>query len=274
MSDTQENVAEVSNERIDIDLTRSSLKGMSGAVENLMRRFRIGFHTGALLVLYALASVCMGISIVPAIYFFQYVFKATADWSEPLHFAAIGTALAAGYFIFGFTLILVVPLINFIMPLRLRPWRGIYYSIQSLPWYIHNAFTYIVRYTFLSYITPTPFNHLFYRLMGMKIGRGVQINTINISDPCLLELGDKVTIGGSATLICHYASGGFLIVAPVKIGKGATVGLRAIVMGDVEIGEKARVLPNSVVMPKTRIPEGEVWGGVPAQFIRKAESQS
>jgi acetyltransferase-like isoleucine patch superfamily enzyme len=116
-------------------------------------------------------------------------------------------------------------------------------------------------------MTPTPFNLLFYKLMGMKIGRGVQLNTTHISDPCLIELGDKATIGGNATIIAHYAQGGFLVIAPVKIGAGATVGLRAIILGDVEIGEKAKILPNSVVLPKTRIPPGETWGGVPAKKI-------
>ena len=40
---------------------------------------------------------------------------------------------------------------------------------------------------------------------------------------------------------------------------------------DVEIGEKAKILPNSVVLPKTRIPAGETWGGVPAIRIPKEQ---
>ncbi len=142
------------------------------------------------------------------------------------------------------------------MPFRLKPFRGSYYSLTSVPWYFHNAFTYIVRYTFLEFITPTPLNLLFYRLMGMKIGRGAHINTTNISDPCLIEIEDKVTIGGSVHIIAHYASHGYLIVEPVKIRKGATVGLKATIMGDVEIGEGATIAPHEVVLPKSRIPAG------------------
>ena len=101
-------------------------------------------------------------------------------------------------------------------------------------------------------------------LMGMKIGRGVHINSTHISDPAMIELGDKVTIGGSAVIAAHYAQAGYLIIARVRIGRGATIGLRATIMGDVVIGDGARVLPNSVVLPKTRIAAGETWGGVPA----------
>lgn len=257
--------------REDIDSKDSSYSGIAGWAEIFMRRFRVVFHVLALLVVYAIGAICMGIALSPGVYLFLYILESTQAWPLFLRYSAIGTGISAGYLLYGFSLILIVPLFNFLFPLRLKPWRGIYYSLGTIPWYIHNALTYLVRFTFLHFITPTPFNIFFYRMMGMKIGRGAMINTTNISDPCLMELGDKVTIGGSATIICHYAAGGFLIIAPVKIGKGATIGMKATVMGDVEIGEKAKVLANSLVMPKTRIGPGELWGGVPAQRIQTPE---
>jgi acetyltransferase-like isoleucine patch superfamily enzyme len=142
------------------------------------------------------------------------------------------------------------------MPFRLKPFRGNYYSLETVPWYFHNAFTYVVRYTFLEFVTPTPFCILFYRLMGMKIGKNAHINTTNISDPAMIEIGDNVTIGGSVHLIAHYASKGFLIVSPVKIRDRVTIGLKATIMGDVEIGEGAMIGPHEVILPKSRIPAG------------------
>jgi len=144
------------------------------------------------------------------------------------------------------------------MPFRVRPWRGSWFSVQSVPWYIHNALTYIVRYTFLDFLTPTPFNLLFYRMMGMKIGKGVVINTTNISDPCLITIEDYVTIGGSATLFAHYGQKGYLVISPVHIKRGATVGLKASIMGDVVIGENATIAPHKVIMPKSRIEDNQV----------------
>jgi serine acetyltransferase len=46
--------------------------------------------------------------------------------------------------------------------------------------------------------------------------------------------------------------------------------LHAKVLGGVEIGEGAKILPNSVVMPKTKVPAGEIWGGVPAVKIERS----
>ena len=79
--------------------------------------------------------------------------------------------------------------------------------------------------------------------MGMKIGKGVIINTSNISDPCLIELEDYSTIGGSVTMLGHYGQKGILVIGKVCIKKGAMVGLRASIFGDVIIGEHAVVAP-------------------------------
>jgi hypothetical protein len=175
-----------------------------------------------------------------------------------------GICLVVSYFTYGFSLIFFAPLINFILGGRLKPWRGKAVSLGCLPWYIHATLTLLPRLSFLEFITPSPFTNVFYRLMGMKIGTGVTINSTAIADPSLIEMGDRVTIGGSASIMAHYAQGGFLVIAPVKIGAGATIGLKAIILGGVTIGIKSKVLAGSYVLPGTNIPDGETWGGIPA----------
>jgi hypothetical protein len=242
--------------REDVDTKTSKRRGIAGLLETGLRRFRIGGYLVALTPLYIIGITAMGLSATPAVMIFNFISDVSSDLHPILHQAAVACSLIAGYFLYGFTLIFVIPLVNFLMPFRLRPFRGGYYSLGAVPWYFHNALTYIVRYTFLEFITPTPMNILFYRMMGMKIGKNVHLNTTNISDPCLIEIGDKVTIGGSAHIIAHYASKGYIVVDHVKIGDGATVGLKATIMGDVELGEKAAVGPHEVILPKSRVPAG------------------
>ena len=246
----------VVKKKVDVDAVTSERRGVAGLFEMLLRRFRTGSYLIALTPLYLIGILAMGISATPGVYLFNFVIDFSSNWIKPLHYGAIACGLIASYFLYGFTLIFVIPFFNFIMPFRLKPFRGSYYSLTSVPWYFHNAFTYIVRYTFLEFITPTPLNLLFYRMMGMKIGKGAHINTTNISDPSLIEIEDKVTIGGSVHIIAHYASHGYLIAERVKIRKGATVGLKATIMGDVEIGEGATIAPHEVILPKSRIPAG------------------
>jgi len=92
--------------------------------------------------------------------------------------------------------------------------------------------------------------------MGMKLGKNAHINTTNISDPGMIEIGDNVTIGGSVYIIAHYASKGFLIVEKVKIHDNVTIGLKATIMGAVEVGEGAMIGPHEVILPKTKVPAG------------------
>jgi acetyltransferase-like isoleucine patch superfamily enzyme len=96
-------------------------------------------------------------------------------------------------------------------------------------------------------------------MMGMKIGKGSHINTTNISDPGLIEIGEKVTIGGSAHLMAHYGTKGFLILEPVRIGDKVNIGLKATIMGDVVIGAQAQIGPHEAVLPKSRIPAGRKY---------------
>lgn len=235
-----------------------------GIWQNARMNFRLFVHGLALLPLAAVFISLLGFALIPGVALFQTVTEASRDLPALAQYVTWGISLAAGYFAFGFSLMIVIPVACFIFRAYPRDYRGPYYSAEAGRWYFSNGLLYLVRYSFLEFVTPTPFNNLFYLLMGMKIGRDVYINSTHISDPAMIEIGDNVTIGGSAVIAAHYAQAGYLVIAPVRIGNGVTIGLRATIMGDVVIGEGARVLPNSVVMPKARIPAGETWGGVPA----------
>jgi hypothetical protein len=241
-------------ELIDVNSTTSSKKGISGFLEGILRKFRNLSFTFMLAPIALLYIFCMGVSLTPGITLFNFVSEKTENAPFILRNACLGFSVAATFLSYGFTLIFVVPLVNKILPLKLKPQRASWYSLSVIPWYYHNALTYLVRYTFLDFITPTPLNKLFYQMMGMKIGKGSIINTSNISDPCLIEIGDYVTIGGSASLVAHYGQKGMLVVDRLIIEDNATIGLKASLFGDVVIGKGALVKAHDVVMPKSRIP--------------------
>lgn len=264
-------MAKFTKKRINVDSTTSRYKGLKGVFERVFRRYYTAVHILIILPLYALAALVAGIALVPGVLLFKFVLFQTNHWHWLLHAMALGSSFVAGYFLYGFSMLVLLPIFNRAFGLRLKAWRGPYYSLPSIPWYIHNGTTYLLRYTFLELVTPTPLNVLFYLGMGMKIGRGTVINTTHISDPSLITLGEKVTIGGSVTIVGHYGQGGFLVLAPVTIGDRSTIGLRASIMGGVKIGREVKILPHSVVMPKTVIPDGETWGGVPARKLSDEE---
>jgi acetyltransferase-like isoleucine patch superfamily enzyme len=236
-----------------------------GIFDTLLRSGKSLTHGLTMIPIYLIASILVGVAIAPGVAVFHAITGLASDSATAWQTLAAGIGIAAAFFTSGFALLVVVPLAN--LPIRhfIKPCRGSYHSAKFLPWYLHNSLAYIVRYSFLDFCTPTPFNHLYFKAMGMKLGKNAQVNTSNISDAALLTIEENVTIGGSATIICHYGQSGFLILAPTIIRRGATVGILATIMADVEIGEDAKILAHSVVLPKTRIPAGETWGGVPAK---------
>ena len=222
---------------------------------------------------YAIVASALGLALTPAVLVWQWV----AEWGARLsmlgHAFAIALGTAVAFFVFGFALLVVVPVYNLVLPTRVRPFKGGYYTLRAAPWLLHNALFYLVRYTFLPFVTLTPFGIWFLKAMGMKIGRHAFINTEYISDPQLIQVGDDAALGGSVRICAHFGGGGHLTVAPVMIGARATLGLAVTVMGDVEVGDGATVLPNSVLLPGSRVAAGETWGGVPARRITREEME-
>lgn len=263
-------------QKLDLDTTSSEHHGMKGLFEKLLRRFKTLMYLLTMLPVYLLGCFVIGSSLTPSVFLFRFMQDATANSAPWVQNFGLAFALACGYFLYGTTLVTLTPLLNKLLVGRLTEWRGNYYSAESLKWFLHNGLTYIARFTFLEFITPSPLALFFYRSMGMKIGPGTIINSTWISDPSLIEMKEKVTIGGSVTIVAHYGQGGLLIIAPVKIGAKCTIGLKATIMGGCEIGDGAKILPHSVLLPKTKVPAGETWGGVPAQKIdvRKIYSEN
>lgn len=236
--------------------TSSDLPGFWGMTESVLRKFKPLAFFLALLPIIFLYIICLGISLSPATFIVNYVSNEITNlqlWQQAL---AYGFSLSLSYVLFVLSLLIVVPIVNFILPLKLKESRGNWYSLQVIPWYYHNALVQLVRYTVLDIITPTPLTMIFFKSMGMKMGKNCIINTSNISDPCLIELGDYVTIGGSATIFAHYGQGGYLIISKTKIGDYSTIGLKASVMGSVSVGKKCIVGPHQVLLPKTIMEDG------------------
>lgn len=217
--------------------------------------------------LYVRLAVVAGIALAPGFWIARAVFRAAATQPEPWRLVAQAGGLAAGYFTYVVSVVFVVGgyrvLTRAGTPLGSYP----YYSWRGFQWARYNSLISLVRHTALDFMRLTPLLPLFHRLMGMKVGARVQINTPIIFDSNLIEIGDDTVIGGDVTLIGHTAEGGRLVTGRVRIGRRVTVGVRAIVFPDTEIGDGAVIVPNAFLPPNTRVGPGEVWAGSPARRV-------
>lgn len=107
----------------------------------------------------------------------------------------------------------------------------------------------------------------FFRLFGAKIGKGVDV-VGELIDPYLIEVGEYAILGKNSIVLGHAVVYDRLELRKVKIGKRATVGIGAIIMSGVEIGDDSIIAPNAIVAPNAQIPPKELWGGVPARKIK------
>ncbi len=244
--------------KIDAFGNKSNKSGILGHLETLLKSFKLIAYLGVIFPIAFAYVVCMGISLLPFFYTLKHFIITPLDWGSFLPWFSVAFALGGSFLAFTLILILIVPVFNAPLLFLVKPSRDSAYSLNTIAWMYHNSLTYLVRYTILDFIVPSPIGNMFFKLMGMKIGKNVILNTSNISDPCLITLEDYVTIGGSASIMAHYGMKGFLIIDKVIIKKGATIGLKSSIMGDVVIGEKATVTPHAIVLPKTRIADNEV----------------
>lgn len=245
---------------MDINSEKSNKTGFFALVENVFRKFQILGFIFFIIPIAVVYLFCIAVALMPGALFYQW-FSPIIENSHILMKAfGIGIIGAVGFIGFVIGLLIIVPIMNFPCIPFVKAHRGPWFSMESIPWFYHNALTYLVRYTILDFITPSPLNVLFFKAMGMKVGKGSMINSSNISDPCLIVIEDYVTIGGSAFLMAHYGMKGFLIIDKLHIKKGSIIGLCAKVLGGVTIGEKAVVAPNVAILPKTIVKDGEKVG--------------
>ncbi|MBI2095223.1 MAG: hypothetical protein HYT89_03550 [Candidatus Omnitrophica bacterium] len=218
--------------------------------------------------LHLLAVAILGLSLFPMVALFYGVWKAMAAQAVWLKLLALSFSVAFGYFLFGTALILTCVLAKNLLGFRIAPGLFPMYSVEALRWMGYNSLILLANSAFLDVLRISPFQTLFYRLMGAKVGRDVNVNTAGLADLSMLEIGDQVVIGGGAALICHAVERGFLRLAPTKLGNRVSIGLGSVVMPDCEIGEGASLAPCSFLPKGSRIPARSVWGGNPAHDLR------
>ncbi len=218
-------------------------------------------------LLFAEVSAILGVAAFPAVEAWLWVAGRLPLTGAP-RVAALCVAGAAAYFVFGLALLVVLPLARWAtLSLGTPVGRFDYLSLGAWRWASFNALTLTLRFSFVNWIRLTPFLPLYHRLMGMRIGARVQINTAVIADQNLISIGDDTVIGGDVTLVAHAAEGGKLVTAPVRIGRRVTVGLMAVVFPGCEIGDDAVIAAGAVLSKGARVGPGEIWAGVPARRV-------
>ena len=216
-------------------------------------------------LLYLVAILFLGLSLAPGIFLVIRVIRATGATPLLAKSVALGFSIAAGYFLFGFTLIFLIGSTRALFRLKLREGEYPIFSKEAMQWAVLNSLYLLIHYTFMDYLLLTPFAPILLRMMGAKIGKEVQINSKSVFDAPLIEIGDRTVVGGSAVVIGHSVEHGILKLKKVVIGKQVTIGAHATLMPGCTIGDHAMIGASAVLVKDTKVGPNEVWYGVPAK---------
>ncbi|MFJ5759268.1 acyltransferase [Neobacillus sp. NPDC093182] len=112
----------------------------------------------------------------------------------------------------------------------------------------------------------------------IEIGDNCGISNSTFISQCLIKIDNNVMIGGS----CKFYDTDFhsinyqlrmsvpdntVVSKPIHIEEGVFIGAHSIILKGVTIGKFSVIGAGSVVA--SNIPEGEIWAGNPAKFIKK-----
>ncbi len=214
------------------------------------------------ILLYVLGAIVLGVTLYPCASLVHFYWAHSAHLADGPRLLFLCFTLAGGYFIFGLTLIFTTSLTRILLCLNVKEGVHSLGSLEMLKWMMASALYIAVRFIFLDFMLLTPFCALYYKLMGAKLGKNVQINSRGVGDISLLEIGDNSVIGGNATVICHSFEKKGLHIEKVRIGKNVIVGLNSIILPGVEIGDNAVIAAAAVVPKNTKVEPNTVYYGV------------
>jgi non-ribosomal peptide synthetase-like protein len=117
----------------------------------------------------------------------------------------------------------------------------------------------------LEHLRGTPFLPWILRLFGVKSGRGVWMDSTDVTEFDCVRIGDYCAINTLSALQTHLYEDRVMKVGRVHLGTGVTVGAGATVLYDTSVGDWARLGPLTVVMKGESIPPNTEWIGAPAE---------
>lgn len=124
----------------------------------------------------------------------------------------------------------------------------------------------------LVYFRGTVLMNLYARLMGMKLGRDVFLNSFNFEAWDLIEIGEDSAIGCDAHVSNFHVEHGYLTISRVTIGKRSYVGTRSIVQGNME--DDTQLGAMSLLSHGKTIKSHEAWRGSPAKKVGTVDNSA
>ena len=104
-------------------------------------------------------------------------------------------------------------------------------------------------------------------------GSSLWFNSVLRGDVNTIVIGRHCNIQDGAVLHTLYQKSTIKLGDYVSVDDYALIGMGATLLDDAHVGEGAIVAAGALVLKGTQIGPHEIWGGVPAKFIKKADPE-
>jgi serine acetyltransferase len=227
--------------------------------------FRLAWTVVSIVVV---QTIVCGLAMVPAVALWAFVASLPVSiLTRLLLFSGIAIPSTVA---FAVTLLIVSPIATWVT--RTRTPANLELRIADMSWPLMTWARYMVAIHIVRVFAGTlfrgsPFWTAYLRLNGARLGRGVYINTLHISDHNLLDFGDQVIIGSEVHVSGHTVESGVVKTGNVRLGDQVTVGLGTTIEIGVVAGDRCQIGALSFVPKHTALDAGAVYVGSPVRRI-------
>jgi len=122
---------------------------------------------------------------------------------------------------------------------------------------------------FMRYLRGTPWLPIAFRLLGCRIGKGVYLDTTDITEFDCVSIGSHSELNALSCPQTHLFEDRVMKVDDVVIGERVYIAPRSTVLYSATVADGAHLGPFTLVMKGESIPGMSAWRGCPAAPDRK-----
>lgn len=123
---------------------------------------------------------------------------------------------------------------------------------------------------FLDALRGTPMLPWALRCLGARVGRGVYMNTTDLTEFDCVRIGDEAELNAWCGPQTHLFEDRVMKIGRVEIGVRVSVGARSIILYDTQVGDHVHLGPLTLVAKGEYLPAGTRWEGSPAVSALRA----
>jgi non-ribosomal peptide synthetase-like protein len=189
----------------------------------------------------------------------------TMPLAEDERWGAVALNLGLGGVLFGCATYLLVLLFKWLTVRRYRQraapmWTPFVWLSEAAT----NLYEGIAVPWLLRYLRGTPWLSDALRLLGARIGRGVYLDTTDMTEFDCVHIGAHSELNALCCPQTHLFEDRVMKIDHVHIGSRVTLGPRCTVLYGASVGDGAQLGPLTLVMKGETIPAGTRWHGLPA----------